>query len=377
MEREGKGGFTLVARDGEARRGRLLTRHGAVDTPAFMPVGSKGAVKAMAPDELWTLGYRLILANAYHLNQRPGEQLVRELGGLHRFMGWRGALLTDSGGYQTLSLAKLTSIGENGVLLRSHIDGKQVELTPEGVAAMQRALGVDIMMTLDECAPYPASAEQVLRSVELTTRWAERSLEVERGCGQAMFAIVQGGVYPHLRKLSARQLTALPFEGFAVGGLAVGEPKAQMLDTAALACELLPQDRPRYLMGVGTPQDLLAAIALGYDLFDCVLPTRNARNGSAFTCRGAISVKQARYARDPMPLDEACSCRPCRSFSRAYLRHLYLSGEILAARALTEHNLFFYGRLMSQARAAVASGAYQAFWRAWLERMGESAGERE
>jgi len=242
---------------------------------------------------------------------------------------------------------------------------------------MQRALGVDIMMTLDECAPYPASAQRVLRSVELTTRWAERSLKVERGQGQALFAIVQGGVYPNLRELSARQLTAMPFEGFAVGGLSVGEPKAQMLDIAALVCELLPKDHPRYLMGVGTPQDLLAGIALGYDLFDCVLPTRNARNGNAFTACGVISIKQARYTRDSKPLDASCSCRPCQTFSRAYLRHLYLSGDILAARALTEHNLFFYGRLMSQARAAIVSGAYQTFSAGLLERMSENAVDRE
>jgi queuine tRNA-ribosyltransferase len=374
MERDGRGMFVLLARDGNARRGHLITRHGIIETPAFMPVGSQASVKAMAPDELWALGYRLVLANAYHLNQRPGEEIIRQLGGLHRFMGWPGALLTDSGGYQTLSLAKLVSIDENGVRLRSHIDGKKVELTPEGIVAVQRALGVDIMMALDDCAPYPANQERVLRSVELTTRWAERSLKVERTGGQVMFAIVQGGVYPELRKSSVRQLTALPFEGFAVGGLSVGESKAQMLEIAALVCGLLPWDQPRYLMGVGTPQDLLAAIALGYDLFDCVLPTRNARNGSAFTSSGVISVKHSRHARDPTPLDESCSCRTCRTFSRAYLRHLYLSGEILAARALTEHNLFFYGRLMSEARAAIVSGSYQALWRTRLAQYEQQRG---
>jgi queuine tRNA-ribosyltransferase len=375
MEPSGKEMFAVVARDGPARCGRLTTRHSIVDTPAFLPVGSKASVKAMAPDELWALGYRLLLANAYHLTLRPGEELVRKLGGLHRFMGWRGALLTDSGGYQTLSLSKLASVDENGVRLRSHIDGRKVEMTPESVISGQRALGVDIMMVLDECPPYPASVDRVARSVDLTARWAERSLQAKRQSDQLMFAIVQGGVYPELRKRSAAQLTALPFDGFAVGGLSVGEPKPQMLETAALVSELLPAGQPRYLMGVGTPQDLLAAIALGYDLFDCVLPTRNARNGSAFTSSGVVSVKQARYARDPMPLDESCACRTCRTFSRAYLRHLYLSGEILAARALTEHNLSFYCTLMSQARIAIASGTYEIFRRTLAERLVEGVKE--
>src|SRR5579875_656229 len=367
--------FVIVARSGKARAGYLHTAHGVVQTPAFMPVGTKGSVKAMAPDELWGMGYRLILSNAYHLSQRPGEDLIRELGGLHRFMGWNGALLTDSGGYQTMSLASLSSVDQNGVRLRSHIDGRRVELTPERVVEVQRALGVDIMMALDECPPYPASFERVRRAVELTSRWAERSLSVERESHQALFGIVQGGVFPDLRVQSARELVNLPFDGYAVGGLSVGEPKRQMEEIAELCSELLPFDRPRYLMGVGTPQDLLVAIGFGYDLFDCVLPTRNGRNGCAFTSQGTVSIKQARYARDQSPLDETCACRTCRTYTRAYLRHLHLSGEILAAKALTEHNLFFYSNLVAQARAAIVSNTYATFARTFYEKLSASSEE--
>jgi len=356
--------FTVEARDGEARLGRLRTAHGEIVTPAFMPVGSRGAVRAMAPEELWEMGYRMVLANAYHLMLRPGAELVEEMGGVGRFMGFRGAVLTDSGGFQAMSLARINSIGEVGIHFRSHIDGASVTLTAEGAVELQERLGSDIMMALDECTPYPVDHSAALKSLELTTRWAERGIRVRRSPRQALFGIVQGSLYPDLRRLSARQITSLEFDGFATGGLSVGEPKEAMLEMAALSAGLLPPDRPRYLMGVGTPGDLVGAVAMGYDLFDCVLPTRNARNGGAFTSEGRLSIKRAAFARDRRPLDPQCECRTCTSFTRAYLRHLHVSGEILAARALTEHNLYFYGRLMKKAQAAIASRTFKAFARA-------------
>ncbi len=270
-------------------------------------------------------------------------------------------MLTDSGGFQAMSLAKINSIDENGICFRSHLDGQRLVLTPESAIEIQEQIGADIMMALDECTAYPAEPSRARSSLELTARWAERSLKARRSGNQALFGIVQGGIYPDLRRLSAGQITSLPFDGYAIGGLAVGEPKPLMLETAALSAELLPADHPRYLMGIGTPADIVAAIGMGYDMFDCVLPTRNARNGSAFTSEGRISIKQARYARDASPLDPRCDCRGCRTFSRAYLRHLYLAGEILAARVLTEHNLSFYGRLVDSARAAIASGTFNVF----------------
>jgi queuine tRNA-ribosyltransferase len=329
-----------------------------------MPVGTRAAVKAMAPDELWAMGYRLVLANAYHLALRPGPELVNEMGGVARFMGFPGAVLTDSGGFQAMSLAKINSIDEDGIVFRSHLDGSRMHLTPEGAIEIQRRLGSDIMMALDECTPYPVDRERARASLELTTRWAERGLKARDRSDQALFGVAQGSVYPDLRKRSAAQITSMPFDGFAVGGLSVGEPKGVMLEMAALSASALPGDKPRYLMGVGTPADILNSIAMGYDLFDCVLPTRNARNGSAFTSEGRISIKHSRFIRDNRPLDPRCECRTCRSFSRAYLRHLHLNREILAARALTEHNLFFYARLMREAQAAIASRTYEAFARA-------------
>ena len=364
--------FEIRAADGGARFASLVTPHGEVTTPAFMPVGTRAAVKAMAPDELRGMGYRLILANAYHLAVRPGALLVRELGGLAQFMGFDGAVLTDSGGFQAMSLAKINSIGADGIRFRSHLDGSALMLTPEAAVEIQQNLGADIIMALDECTPYPADYARAQSSLELTARWAERSIAAHRSESQALFGIVQGSIYPDLRRRSAMQITSLEFDGFAVGGLSVGEPKQAMRDMAALSAMMLPADKPRYLMGVGTPQDLLAAIAMGYDLFDCVLPTRNARNGSAFTSEGRISIKRAAYIRDCQPLDPRCDCRPCRQFSRAYLRHLYLSGEILAARALTEHNLFFYARLMREAQAAIASRTYKAFSTYMLNLLDES-----
>ena len=353
--------FRVAAVDSDARTGRIVTPHGAVATPAFMPVGTRAAVKAMAPDELWSMGYTMVLANAYHLAIRPGAELIGELGGIARFMGFPGAVLTDSGGFQAMSLAKISSINEEGIRFRSHLDGAPLMLTPESAIEIQQQLGADIMMALDECTPYPAEHRRALKSLELTARWAERSLAARKSPTQALFGIIQGSIFEDLRKTSASQITSIPFDGYAAGGLSVGEPKAAMLEMAALSASMMPEDKPRYLMGVGTPSDLLAAVAMGFDMFDCVLPTRNARNGMAFTSIGPVSVKQAAHARDSMPLDPACECRPCRTHSRAYLRHLYLSGEILAARALTEHNLHFYASLMWQCRDAIASGNFRAF----------------
>jgi queuine tRNA-ribosyltransferase len=363
----------IVAQDGAARRGHLVTPHGTVPTPAFMPVGTQAAVKAMAPGELWDIGYRMVLANAYHLAVRPGPDLICEMGGIQAFMGWRGAVLTDSGGFQAMSLATINRITEEGIRFRSHLDGSPMMLTPESSLEIQQKLGCDIMMALDECTPYPAEPAYARRSLELTARWAERSLRARTSGSQALFGIVQGSVYSDLRAASARQITSLGFDGFATGGLSVGEPKPLMLEMAELSASLLPPDKPRYLMGVGTPADLLAAIAMGYDMFDCVLPTRNARNGCAFTGAGRISIKHSRYARDSRPLDECCECRTCTSYSRSYLRHLYRAGEILAARALTEHNLFFYAKLMDMARAAITSGSYEELRRSLTPETGESA----
>jgi queuine tRNA-ribosyltransferase len=371
--------FNIHHRDANARTGTITTAHGSINTPAFMPVGTQASVKAMAPDELSSLGYELILCNAYHLSVRPGAELIAELGGLQHFMGWKGAVLTDSGGYQAMSLAKINSIDEHGIRFRSHLDGSPVTLTPESAVRIQEKLGSDIMMALDECTPFPADFAKARSSLELTSRWAQRSLDEHRSQTQALFGIVQGSIYPELRRASAEQITALGFDGFATGGLSVGEPKQAMLEMAELSASLLPAEKPRYLMGVGTPEDLLAAIAMGYDLFDCVLPTRNARNGSAFTSRGRISIKNSRFAKDPLPLDPGCECRPCRSFSRAYLRHLYMAGEILAARALTEHNLFFYARLMAGSQAAIASRTYAALSREVMNSMQaeSNAGDEE
>jgi queuine tRNA-ribosyltransferase len=361
--------FSVRARDGDARAGTIVTAHGAIETPCFMPVGTQAAVKAMAPDELWAMDYRMILANAYHLAIRPGPALVAEMGGVAAFMGFPGAVLTDSGGFQAMSLAKINSINEEGIRFRSHLDGAPLMLTPESAVEIQERLGSDIMMALDECTPYPAERERARVSLEMTARWAERAVRARKSTTQALFGIVQGSVYGDLRDLSARQITALPFDGFAAGGLSVGEPKEAMREMAARSASMLPPAHPRYLMGVGTPEDLFACIAMGYDMFDCVLPTRNARNGGAFTSVGRISIKRAGHAREREPLDPGCECRTCRSFTRAYLRHLYVSGEILAARALTEHNLYFYRRLMRDAQAAIASGTFKSYAAATLARM--------
>jgi queuine tRNA-ribosyltransferase len=368
--------FEVLATDGAARAGRLTTAHGVVDTPAFMPVGTHGTVKALGPDDLRAAGAQIVLANTYHLFLKPGHELVRELDGLHRFMGWDGALLTDSGGFQVWSLAKLRKISEGGVEFRSPVDGSVHFLSPELSVEIQAALGADIIHPLDECLAYPASRDAAERSLELTLRWAVRSKAAHesRGApGQAMFGIVQGGTDEALRSRAARATMALGFDGYAIGGMAVGEPKPMMYDLTELVAGLLPASQPRYLMGVGKPEDLVAAVARGVDMFDCVLPTRNARNGQAFTADGPLTLKQARFARDPAPLDADCACYACRGFSRAYLRHLFMSSELLAYRLLTLHNVTFYLRLMRELRAAILDGAREPFQARFFSRYAVSS----
>jgi len=368
--------FTLDGSDGRARAGRVGTSRGTIHTPQFMPVGTLGTVKAMTPEELEALGAEIVLGNTYHLHLRPGEDVVRDLGGLHRFMHWSRPILTDSGGYQVFSLAALSRVTDEGVAFRNHLDGAAVFLTPEKAIAIQQALGSDIMMCLDELVAPPADAARVAEAVERTARWAERckaaheaacAAEPERRARQSLFGIVQGGTVPELRRRSVAQLTALGFDGYAIGGLAVGEDAAAFGETLALTAPLLPPDQPRYLMGSGEPEDLLRAIGEGMDLFDCVLPTRNARNGSLFTRRGKVSIKQVRHQRDPAPLDPDCACPTCRDYSRGYLRHLFQSGEILAMRLNTTHNLHFYLDLMREARKAILAGRYGAWAQGFRE----------
>jgi len=356
--------FEVIATDGAARAGRLTTGHGPVDTPVFMPVGTRATVRSLAPDDLHAAGAQIVLGNTYHLLLRPGHETIRELGGLHRFMAWDGAILTDSGGFQVWSLAKLRKVAEAGVEFRSPVDGSTHFLSPEVAIEAQHALGADIIHPLDECLAYPATREAAERSLDLTLRWAARSKAVHaaRGGGrQALFGIVQGGTHEALRRRAALETTALGFDGYAIGGMAVGEPKPAMYDLTALVAGLLPADRPRYLMGVGKPEDLVEAVARGVDMFDCVLPTRNARNGQCFTWDGAVTLKQARWTRDPAPLDAECPCYTCRRFSRAYLRHLFVSEELLAYRLLSLHNVHFFVALMRAMRAAIVAGAFGAF----------------
>jgi len=369
--------FELLKTDGGARAGRLTTPHGAVETPAFMPVATQGTVKSLSPADLRAAGAQIVLANTYHLFLRPGHELVREMGGLHRFMAWDGPILTDSGGFQVFSLSKLRRLGEEGVEFRSHIDGSLRLLTPEICVDIQHALGVDILHPLDECLPHPAPFDDTERSLALTLRWLGRSVaaHAEAGDGRALFGIVQGGGYEMLRRRAVEATCAYDLPGYAIGGLAVGETKLLLYDIAELVAALLPAGRPRYLMGVGKPHDLVEAVARGVDLFDCVLPTRNARNGQVFTADGPLTITHARFTRDPEPLDAACPCEACQGFSRAYLRHLFLSRELLAYRLLSLHNLTFYFGLMAAMRRAVAGGAFGPFRSRFLDRYGvESVG---
>jgi queuine tRNA-ribosyltransferase len=368
-------GFALEARAGRARAGRLKTPHGEVETPAFMPVGTAGAVKAVTRDQLLSAGARILLANTYHLMLRPGDALVGELGGLHRFTGWSGPWLTDSGGFQVMSLAELRQIGEEGVRFKSHLDGSSHLLSPERSMEAQQNLGADIAMAFDECPPFPAAKDAVAEATARTSRWAERCRRAHTRKDQALFGIVQGGVHEDLRTRSATEICALGFAGIAIGGVSVGEPKEDRNRVLDWLDPLLPADRPRYLMGVGAPEDLLEAVARGADLFDCVLPTRNARNGQLFTRRGKLSLRNASFQRDPRPPDPECPCPTCRSASRAYLRHLHMSGEITGMILATQHNLFFYLDMMRRMRQHIFLGRFEEFRRESLAALQAPAAE--
>jgi len=372
-------GFAVTHRDGHARRGRFTTPHGPVETPAFMPVGTRGAIKAVTHAQLAELDATMLLANTYHLHVRPGDEFIGRIGGLHAFIGWHRPILTDSGGYQVFSLATRCKVGEDGVRFRSHLDGRALLLTPESVADAQARLGSDVAMVLDECPPFPVPDDIARRAMERTLRWADRArarTEALRdgrtdvtttNTGQAVFGIVQGGLHPDLRATSARGTTALGFDGYAIGGLSVGEPVDQMYAAIDMTVPWLPDDRPRYLMGAGMPDDLVEAVSRGIDLFDCVLPTRNARNGQLLTRRGRLSIKNARFAEDLRPPDAACECYTCRHYSRAYLRHLFLAGEMTAATLNTLHNLHFYLDTMRRIREAIELGSFENFKHAFLD----------
>ncbi|MEW5807120.1 MAG: tRNA guanosine(34) transglycosylase Tgt [Acidobacteriota bacterium] len=354
--------FELIRTDGKARAGRIITERGVINTPAFMPVGTAGTVKSLTPEELVEAGTEIILANTYHLYLRPGYEAIRELGGLHRFINWNRPILTDSGGFQVFSLTPLRKVSDDGVEFRSHIDGLTHFITPEKSIEIQEALDSDIMMAFDDCTGNPTHHESARRSMERTHLWAERSFQA-RKVRVALFGIVQGGAFEELREESASRLTQIDFDGFAVGGVSVGEPREDVERIINFASQFLPEVKPRYLMGLGTPGEIVRAVAAGYDIFDCVLPTRNARNGSLFTSKGKINIKREEYARDPSPLDEDCDCSTCRNYSKAYLRHLYVSGEILSSRLNTFHNIYYYQKLMVKTRISILEERFSEFSR--------------
>ncbi|HRK77923.1 MAG TPA: tRNA guanosine(34) transglycosylase Tgt [Thiobacillus sp.] len=353
--------FDLLATDGGARRGQLHLAHGTVQTPVFMPVGTYGTVKAMAPAELTETGFEMVLSNTFHLWLRPGLDVIERFGGLHRFMGWDKPILTDSGGFQVFSLGKLRKITEEGVKFASPINGDKLFLTPEISMQIQRTLNSDIVMIFDECTPYPATEREAADSMRLSLRWAARSKAAHAGNPNALYGIVQGGMYEDLRDESARELIGMDFDGYAIGGLSVGEPKNDMARILAHTAPQLPAGKPRYLMGVGTPSDLVFAVGQGIDQFDCVLPTRNARHGILFTRRGEMRIRNARWKTDTAPIDDECDCHTCTHFSRAYVHHLIRAGEILGARLATIHNLHYYHRLMAGMRAAIEAGRFADF----------------
>ena len=362
--------YELIKKDSmtRARRGVLHTPHGDIQTPVFMPVGTQATVKAMRPEEVKEMGAEIILSNTYHLYLRPGQEIVREAGGLHRFMNWDRAILTDSGGFQVFSLGALRKITEEGVRFRSHIDGSAHMITPEKSIEIQNALGSDIMMAFDECAPYPADRTYVKNSLERTTRWLRRCRDFHKDWErQSLFGIMQGGMYKDLRKQSAEEIVELDLPGYAIGGLSVGEPKELMLDIMDDCVELLPEDKARYLMGVGTPDYLFEGVERGVDMFDCVLPTRNARNGTLYTSLGKLNIKRREFAEDDGPLDPACNCYTCRTFSRAYLRHLYVSQELLSFRLNSIHNLTYFLDTVRGARAAIREGRWAEYKRRYEE----------
>ena len=355
--------FDVLKRDGRtgARLGTIQTAHGEVPTPAFMPVGTQGTIKALLPETVQSLGAGMILSNTYHLYLRPGHQLIQTLGGLHRFMHWDGPILTDSGGFQVFSLGALRKITPEGVLFQSHIDGSRHFLSPELAISIQEALGSDIMMCLDDCTPYPATHREAEDSLALTLQWAGRCRATRESVDHALFGIVQGGMYLDLRRRSIELLTAMGFDGYALGGVSVGEPKDNMMEIVSEMTSLLPGDRPRYLMGVGTPEDIVNCVAQGIDMFDCVMPTRSARNGLLFTNHEKVVIKHARYRDDPVPIDSSCDCYTCRNYSRAYLRHLFMAKEILAMVLNTIHNVRFYLALMERIRSAIREDRYPEF----------------
>ncbi|MBV6633649.1 MAG: tRNA guanosine(34) transglycosylase Tgt [Alphaproteobacteria bacterium] len=360
--------YELMATDGMARRGRITTAHGVIDTPAFMPVGTAATVKAMQPESVAATGAQILLGNTYHLMLRPTAERVAALGGLNKFMNWPGPILTDSGGFQVMSLSGLRKMTEEGVTFRSHIDGAPYELTPERSIEIQNLLDATITMALDECTPFPATHEEADKSMQLSMRWAERSKNAfENRPGYALYGIVQGSTYADLRQQSAERLIEIGFDGYAIGGLAVGEGQQMMFDTLDVTTPHLPQDRPRYLMGVGKPSDLVGAVKRGVDMFDCVLPSRSGRTGQAFTRRGTVNLRNARHADDHRPLDEQCTCPACRNYSRAYLHHLLKAQEILGLMLLTWHNLHYYQELMADIRQAILEGRFEAFEAAFYE----------
>jgi len=365
--------YRLIKKDSRtnARLGILETPHGIIETPVFMPVGTQATVKAMTPEELKEIGATIILSNTYHLYLRPGHKIIEKAGGLHKFMNWDRAILTDSGGFQIFSLSSLRKIKEEGVEFRSHIDGSKHFFTPEKVIEIQNALGSDIIMSFDECAPYPADYDYVKKSMELTIKWAERGKKAHKNTEkQALFGIVQGGIYEDLRKECAQRLVEMDFPGYSIGGLSVGEPKNVMYDIVDLTTEYLPENKPRYLMGVGSPDDLIEGVIRGVDMFDCVLPTRIARNGTVFTSKGKLIVRDAPYAEDFSPLDEECDCYTCKNYSRAYIRHLFKANEILAARLATIHNLYFLIKLMERIREAIRQDRLLEFKKQFFKKYG-------
>ena len=370
--------FRIVAVDAEtkARAGEIVTPHGVVETPVFMPVGTQATVKTLAPSDLEEIGAQIILSNAYHLYFRPGSGAVRDAGGLHGFMGWKRATLTDSGGFQIFSLARLNRVTDDGLEFQSHLDGSRHFMSPEQNVEVQRDIGADIMMVLDECVAYPAERSYAQRSHELTLKWAERALGawMERPGEQSLFGIVQGATYADLRRESAAALAGMDFPGYAIGGLAVGEPKGAMREMVEAAVEELPEAKPRYFMGQGFPEDIIGSVVQGIDMFDCVMPTRNARKGSVFTSRGKLVVKNAAYASDHGPMDPECSCYACRNFSRGYIRHLFVADEMLGARLASLHSLTFYVTMMREMRAAIIDGSFGDWRRAFLSRYHERDG---
>lgn len=361
--------FQILHRDEHsgARCGRISLAHGTIETPVFMPVGTQATVKALSPEDLYSIGIEIILSNTYHLYLRPGADLIKRAGGLHNFMGWNRNILTDSGGFQVFSLSPLRKITDEGVVFNSHIDGSRHFITPEMAIEIQEALGADIIMCFDECSPYPCTYEEAWAAVDRTADWAMRCLESHHRRDQVLFGIVQGNVFPELRVRSAEQLMAMNFPAYAVGGLSVGEPKAEMYSILKLMDQLLPVTKPRYLMGVGAPEDLLEGVKMGMDMFDCVLPTRLARHGSAYTRQGRITVRNASYTEDFSPLDSRCRCSVCQKYTRAYIRHLIKAGEMLAHRLLSYHNIYFLHELMENIRSAIRTGCFSGFYQSFLE----------